>query len=161
MSAEEAGQKQPSVNALSAQLARLAQMVVVPTALPSKADDTNAKEALQAENAFYAKQLHERELADRDLARTQREKYARHTFWLVCGWIVLIFVLLLLQGFSGYIGYRPLSDSVLIALISSTTINIIGTLIIVLKFIFNVPRPRTDDAPSPSSLLDDPLVDSN
>jgi hypothetical protein len=122
-------------------------MVVVPADLPTKADDQNAQETLQGENAFYAKALHEQELADRSLARAQREKYARQIFWLVCGWIVLIFVLLLLQGFSNRIGYKPLSDTVLIALISSTTVNVIGTLIIVLKFIFKVTPPPSDEPP--------------
>jgi len=159
MSADVAGQRQPD-DALHTQLARLAQMVVVPADLPTNADDKNAKEALQGEGAFYARALHEQELADRSLARAQREKYARHIFWLVCGWIVLIFVLLLLQGFSGFIGYKPLNDSVLIALISSTTVNVIGTLIIVLKYIFNVPVLRPDDAPVSSTPLDSP-VDSN
>jgi hypothetical protein len=128
MSADEAGQKQLEA-ALHKQLARLAQMVVVPADLPTKDDDQNAQEAIQAEGEFYEKQLQEQTLADRKSARIQRETYARGIFRLVCIWIFLIFILLLLQGFSGSIGYKPLSDPVLIALISSTTVNVIGTLI--------------------------------
>ncbi len=62
-------------------------------------------------------------------------------FVLVCSWITPIFVVLVCQVFGGswIPAYRPLSDSVLIALISSTTVNLIGTLIIVLKYIFRIP----------------------
>ena len=130
------------------QLEALSKLVVVPPALPTKADDQNAQEAVQAEGEFYEKQLQQQTLEDRKLARTQREAYAKGIFCLVCIWISLIFILLLLQGFSGRIGYKPLGDSVLIALISSTTVNVIGTLIIVLKYIFKVSPPLSDDPPS-------------
>lgn len=136
-----------SEEALKKQLAELSQLIVVPPALPTKDDDQKAKEALKGESAFYEKALHEQELADRNLARTQRETYARWVFGLVSTWICLIFVLLLLQGFSSHIGYKPLSDTVLIALVSSTTVNLIGTLIVVLKYIFNVPVPQADYPP--------------
>lgn len=120
----------------------------MPPDLPTKADDQKAQEAVQAEGEFYEKQLQQQTLEDRKSARTQRETYAKGIFQLVCVWIFLIFVLLLLQGFSNLVGYKPLSDPVLIALISSTTVNVIGTLIIVLKYIFKVSPPSSDDPPA-------------
>ena len=79
-------------------------------------------------------------MADRDTARDQRKVYAKYVFILVCAWIVAIYLLLLLQVLGTWLtpAYRPLSEAVLIALISSTTVNLIGTLIIVLKYIFRV-----------------------
>jgi hypothetical protein len=118
---------------LTEQLDELAQLVVVPPSLPTKTDDQDAKRAVIDEGRFYAKALHAETVADRKSARTQRETYARQIFRLVCAWIVLIFILLLCQGFGDTIHYKPLSDKVLITLISSTTINVIGTLIIPLS----------------------------
>lgn len=138
-----------SEEAFKKQLEELSNLVVVPPDLPTKADDQNAQEAVEAEGEFYEKQLQEQTLADRKSARTQRETYARGIFQLVCIWIFLIFILLLLQGFSGFIRYKPLSDPVLITLISSTTVNVIGTLIIVLKYIFKVSSSQPDDPLSP------------
>jgi hypothetical protein len=59
---------------------------------------------------------------------------AKRTFWMVASWIVAVFVLLLLQGF-GYRGFH-LSDNVLLAAIGSTTANVIGMLLIVLRHLF-------------------------
>jgi hypothetical protein len=53
---------------------------------------------------------------------------------MVASWIVAVFVLLSLQGFSFY-GFK-LSDNVLLAAIGSTTANVIGMLLIVLKNLF-------------------------
>jgi hypothetical protein len=124
--------------ALKKQLEELSQLVVVPSGVPTTADAQDALRALAGEKELYANLLNEENLADRRSARTQREKYARRIFVLVCVWIILIFVLLLCQGFGDVIRYKPLSDKVLIALITSTTVNVIGTLIIVLKYIFKV-----------------------
>ncbi len=135
---------------LREQLDELAQLVVVPPGLSTTTDDQDAKRAVVDEGKFYAEALHAETVADRRSARTQRETYARRIFRLVCAWIVLIFALLLCQGFGETIHYKPLSDTVLITLISSTTVNVIGTLIIVLKYIFKVPghEPRGSGNPS-------------
>lgn len=137
--------------ALKKQLEELSQLVVVPPGIPTKADDQDAKRAVVAEGKFYADALHAETVADRRSARTQRETYAKRIFGLVCAWIILIFALLLCQGFGDTIHYKPLSDKVLITLISSTTINVIGTLIIVLKYIFKVPSHQSSSHSTPSA----------
>ena len=137
---------------LKTQIEKLSHLVVVPSNLPAKANDQDAKRAIVAESKFYAEDLHAETVADRKSARTQRETYARRIFRLVCAWITLIFALLLCQGFGETIHYKPLSDKVLITLISSTTVNVIGTLIIVLKYIFKVP---TQHPGGPSSRITD------
>jgi hypothetical protein len=65
---------------------------------------------------------------------TAKRQYAKGTFLLVVSWIFLVFVILLFQGFAVR-GFK-LSDSVLLAAIGSTTANVIGMLVIVLKNIF-------------------------
>src|ERR1039457_2693509 len=129
--------------ALQKQLDDLTRLVVVPTSPLTQADDQHAKRALKNEKGFYDDDLHEQAMADRESARVQREKYASRIFYLVSTWIGLIFLLLLAQGFGDHIGYKPLSDKVLITLISSTTVNVIGTLIIVLKYIFKTQGTQT------------------
>jgi hypothetical protein len=124
------------------QLEALTQLVVVPPDPLAKVDAQDAKLAVAAESKFYEDDLHQQEMADRNLSRAQREGYARRIFVLVCVWIALVFLLLLAQGFGDIIHYKPLGDNVLIALVSSTTVNMIGTLVIVLKYIFKVPTPH-------------------
>ncbi len=115
--------------------------VVVPVTPTSLEPTKEAEKSLDEEERFFATDRHARDMADRDVARNQRKVYAKSVFWLVCGWITAIYVLLLLQVFGTAItpAYKPLGEGVLIALISSTTVNLIGTLIIVLKYIFRTP----------------------
>jgi hypothetical protein len=63
-----------------------------------------------------------------------RKKYAFRIFLLVAGWITAVLAILLLQGF-GFHGFH-LSDNVILAAIGSTTANIIGVLVIVIKYLF-------------------------
>ncbi len=118
----------------------LDQQVIIPASPNDAQAQLTAKDDVAKESKFYDEtrktQLHEENVADRKSARTQREKYAGRVFILVSVWITAIFLLLVFQGFGGKLGYAPLSDKVLLALITSTTVNLIGTLIIVLKYIF-------------------------
>jgi type II secretory pathway component PulL len=93
-----------------------------------------AETTLRNEEDFYQGKVREQQIADMASARTQREKYARWVFLLVAGWIIALFVILIAQGL--YPKWHPFSDKVLLALIGSMTVNLIGTLVIVLKYIF-------------------------
>jgi uncharacterized protein YqhQ len=117
--------------------------VVVPAVAADPPSDANAKTAVLDEASFYADR-HNRDMADRDTARDQRKTYAKYVFILVCAWITAIYLLLLFQVFGAMMSplYRPLSDRVLYVLISSTTLNLIGTLIIVLQYIFRIPSSQ-------------------
>jgi hypothetical protein len=99
------------------------------------AADVVAEDFVRDEEVFWRGQVHTQHIADMESARIQREKYARWVFLLVAGWIVGLFIILLAQG--AYPRWHPFSDKVLIALIGSMTINLIGTLVIVLQYIFN------------------------
>jgi hypothetical protein len=92
------------------------------------------QDAVRNEKEFYDNKLIEQQIADLESARKQREKYAGRVFFLVGAWILALFIILLAQGACPV--WRPFSDKVLITLISSMTINLIGTLVIVLKYIF-------------------------
>lgn len=93
------------------------------------------------------RERHEQDMADRKDARELRKVYARRVFILCCGWVCAIFALLLFCGFGSYKYFRfHLSDAVVLAAIGSTTANIIGVFIIVIRFLFH------DHALNPSSI---------
>lgn len=81
------------------------------------------------EAAFYKLQLKDYE---QDIAA--KKEYAQKIFNLVLGWLIFIGVIVFLNGFFPF--FYKLSDKVLIVLISTTTINIISILIIIMKYIF-------------------------
>jgi len=75
----------------------------------------------------------------------QKKTYAKLAFRLVCGWLSIVLLILIAQGFSGcclwslwagYVWGFHLDDRVLMALIGSTTANIFGVLYIVMKYLF-------------------------
>ncbi len=61
-----------------------------------------------------------------------RKEFAKKIFWFVVSWFVFIAIIVSLAGFK----LVSLSDSVLITLITTTTINVCAFLIIVAKFLF-------------------------
>ncbi|MBY0545081.1 MAG: hypothetical protein K2Q14_05985 [Gammaproteobacteria bacterium] len=60
---------------------------------------------------------------------------ATRIFWLVVVWVIAIFVFLFYQSLLSP-DWR-LNDSVLIALLSTTTVNILALLLLVIKYVFN------------------------
>jgi multidrug efflux pump subunit AcrB len=81
----------------------------------------------------------------------ERKKYALCFFVLSCGWLTLITLILLLQGFGSFAFFkRPfkLDTSVVLAVIGSTTANVLWILYIVAKYLF--PNPGNDDGPPPN-----------
>lgn len=80
--------------------------------------------------------LLEQEREERQQDLKERKKYAGLVFWLILGWIVLLFVLLGFQGIDFQEGQFSLSDSVLIALITGTTANVLGIFAFVMSYLF-------------------------
>jgi hypothetical protein len=69
----------------------------------------------------------------------ERKKYAKCFFILACCWLGAITGLLLLHGFGSFwFGRMPfkLPDSVLLAVIGSTTVNVLGILYVVANYLF-------------------------
>jgi hypothetical protein len=72
----------------------------------------------------------------------QRRMYARRTFWLTCIWITLVIIIVALNGLDVYfngIKHRVLilSDTVVVTLITTTTLNVFGFFLLVMKYLFN------------------------
>ena len=64
----------------------------------------------------------------------ERKKYAAQIYWLTVGWLALMGYILLVQGYNAY--WFELHDSVLIALVTTTTTGIVGLLVLVTKYLF-------------------------
>jgi hypothetical protein len=92
----------------------------------------NPDKSTKAEQEYEEKII--RNLMLRQILK-HRGGYAFGIFLLVVLWLVGIFLILVCQGFAWH-GFH-LDDSVLLAAIGSTTANIIGVLLIIVKFIFS------------------------
>jgi hypothetical protein len=69
----------------------------------------------------------------------ERKKYATGFFVLACFWLAAITIMLTLQGFGSFwFGRMPfkLSETVLLAVIGSTTVNVLGILYVVANYLF-------------------------
>lgn len=71
-------------------------------------------------------------LKDSQQNRAQRKEYANKIFWLVCAWLSVLTFIVCMTGMV----YFNLSDTVLVALISGASINIIGLMVIVANYLF-------------------------
>lgn len=83
----------------------------------------------------YSRDKHRRTdefIKDTQQDRNQRKDYATKIFWLVCAWLAAILGLVFCTGLKRL----DLSDSVLITLISSVSVNIIGLMAIVANYLF-------------------------
>jgi hypothetical protein len=67
-----------------------------------------------------------------------REAFAWDIFYLIVAWLILIFLILLLEAFSATLcGHTfKLSDTIIVALIGGTTVNVLGIFIIVVRYLF-------------------------
>ncbi len=67
----------------------------------------------------------------------QRKTFAPKLYALTCLWLVLVIAIVLLQGFSdGRYHFFHLADGVLIALLGTTTVNVVGLFYVVAKYLF-------------------------
>ena len=83
---------------------------------------------------FYEIESLKQNLVESQETHKLRLNYSGKIFFLVCAWLVCVAVAVFLAGFS----YKDfsLSDKVLIAFITSTTINVVGLFVVVAKWMF-------------------------
>lgn len=68
--------------------------------------------------------------------RQQRKEFASKIFIFLCVYMVVVFVLLLFSGIKGQGLCFHLDDKVLLALLTTTTINMISIFVVVAKYLF-------------------------
>jgi hypothetical protein len=102
----------------------------------STKDDPQAK----LESEFFVKSREAAEVKGIYQDLEERKKYAGRIFNLICGWLCALFGLLLLQGFGGVFPLImhtfKLADSVVLALVGTTTLNVVGILYVVAYYLF-------------------------
>ncbi|WP_280205425.1 hypothetical protein [Bacteroides fragilis] len=89
-----------------------------------------------------ANKIRNEELENRRQDRAQRKVYADNLFTFLCFYMILVFFILYKSG-SLYNSFE-LSDSVIIALITTTTANIIGTFAFVVRYLFKTPDDKNN-----------------
>ncbi|TCD28633.1 hypothetical protein EZ456_04385 [Pedobacter psychrodurus] len=62
-----------------------------------------------------------------------RKRYSHRIFLITTGWLISVITILVAVG----LAKLKLSDSVLIALLGTTTINVLGFFVIVIQYLFN------------------------
>jgi hypothetical protein len=70
-----------------------------------------------------------------------RTYYTGRLFWLAVGWLLVVVIFVALSGFR-FMGFY-LSDTVLVAFITSTTLNVIGLFLVAARWLY--PHSHTDD----------------
>ena len=89
-----------------------------------------------------ANKIRNEELENRRQDRAQRKVYADNLFTFLCFYMILVFFILYKSG-SLYNSFE-LSDSVIIALITTTTANIIGIFAFVVRYLFKNPDDKNN-----------------
>jgi hypothetical protein len=109
----------------------LGQIQDAPIDAPAEADFRTRREEDDWENQALAEALREQ------IQETnQRKTFADRIFWLVVGWLSAIFTLLILHGTLSPWGLFSIGNSVLVALIGGTTVNVIAVLFVVMRYLF-------------------------
>lgn len=89
-----------------------------------------------------ANKIRNEELENRRQDRAQRKVYADNLFTFLCFYMILVFFILYKSG-SLYNSFE-LSDSVIIALITTATANIIGIFAFVVRYLFKTPDDKNN-----------------
>lgn len=96
--------------------------------------DTNALCEEEKYNALViGNKLKSEELKGKEQDREQRKSYSDKVFYFLCAYMVVVFVILILSA----CGVFMMEKSVLITLLSTTSANIIGLFVFVVRYLFN------------------------
>jgi hypothetical protein len=114
------------------------QTIRAPEKVPAEADPETTE---QLDHATQSHQLDRSgmrsELRSYNQDTDERKLFARRIFYLTCGWLTIVMLVVLADGFgtAGLIPFR-LSDPVVLGLIGSTTLNIVGVFYVVVNYLF-------------------------
>lgn len=105
--------------------------------LPSE-EQESVSQRTQEEFTDLERQHRKEELRGKQQDREERKRYADLIFKLICYWLIAVFGLLLVQGQDWF--HFELSNGVLLAVVGSTTANVLGIFWLVANYLF----PRND-----------------
>jgi lipopolysaccharide export LptBFGC system permease protein LptF len=101
--------------------------------LPSEPEPDLSLDLKEQQLDFQVENLRQ-ELKETKDTHDLRLGYSSRIFWLVCCWLVCVAASVFMSGFNFH-GFS-LSDNVLIAFITSTTVNVVGLFVVVAKWMF-------------------------
>ena len=101
------------------------------TSIDKKEGERLHRKARETEN-----RLQKEKLKSQRQDRKQRKKFSFMIFYFLCAYLVTVFLILFLSGL-GRLSFE-LADGVLITLLSTTTVNMIGIFILVVKYLFPI-----------------------
>lgn len=128
----------------------------------------NEEPARKEESSYYTERINnaeadkaEEQVRNLQQDREERQKYAKNLFHVICAWLIGIYSILLFNGFNdSTVHFKTddiplikrvvilpkfqLSDTVLLALIGGTTVNVLGLFVIVANYLFHKPKPPKD-----------------
>lgn len=105
------------------------------------ADDVK-NESERPDNATKNEKIDARQQATRIknqgllLDQEMRKQYANRIYKLIAWWLGMVMVLLISQGIFSHSGYFKLSETILLAVIGGTTLNVLGLFVIVINYLF-------------------------
>ncbi len=88
-----------------------------------------------ASQSLYQAQLNDATLKNFLQNQLARKIYSYRIFFITSSWLGAVILILIFQGFKLW-GFN-LSNTVLIALLGTTTVNVLGFFIIVIQYLFN------------------------
>lgn len=97
-------------------------------------DAPDLSEDLEEHKLRYEVETLKQQVVEARDTHNLRVGYSKKLFWLVCTWLACVAVAVGLSGFGAW-GFK-LSDAVLIAFITTTTVNVVGLFIVVAKWLF-------------------------
>ncbi len=108
----------------------------LPQQTPSSSPDTETTEEIESLESAHKRAI----IAGLRQDIGERKIYARRIFILICAWLGAVFLVLVGQG----IGYHfSLSQTIILALIGSTTVDVLGLFYIVAHYLFPTRPPST------------------
>jgi hypothetical protein len=105
-------------------------VVTAPLLIEDQADERLAEEELD----WFDKEKKRIRLKGLSHDLDARKTWGERVFWLLVAWLIVVLIGFVFQGFG--LGGFHVSDSVLIALISTTTANVLGLGYIVANYLF-------------------------
>lgn len=100
----------------------------------NKEDDERLRKELEIDALQTENDIRKEELKNCEQDRQQRKEFATKIYHFLCVYLFFVFLLILLSGAS-CIKFE-LTEGVIITLLSTTTANVIGIFILVVKYLF-------------------------
>jgi len=105
----------------------------IPLNLQEVGTDRDATEESKCERERISNELLKEQLAGKKQDREERKKFGTHVFRLIVGYLIAVFLLLVLAGF----GTLSISEGVQLTLLGTFSANVLGLFWMVMNYLFS------------------------